>query len=117
MLLNYVKVAIRVLLRRKFYTFVSLFGIAFTLLILNVMVSFMDHMFSAEQPESRLDRILSIESARMAGEHHSSRSNAGYALLDQYARDLPGVELFSVTTGVNTVVGYVDGEKVQPSRP
>ena len=31
MLSNYLKIAVKVLLRRKFYTFVSLFGIAFTL--------------------------------------------------------------------------------------
>ena len=54
MLTNYFKVAIKVLLRRKFYTFVSLFGIAFTLLILNLVVALMDHTLSPTQPESRL---------------------------------------------------------------
>ena len=34
MLRNYFKIAVKVLLRRKFYTVVSLFGIAFTLLVL-----------------------------------------------------------------------------------
>ena len=60
MLKNYIKIAIKVLSRRKFYTFVSLFGIAFTLLILNIVVALMDYTLAAGKPESRLARILTI---------------------------------------------------------
>ena len=49
MLKNYMKMAIRVLLRRKFFTFVSLFGISFTLLfwivICRVWLSFLPTSF------------------------------------------------------------------------
>ena len=37
MLLSYLKIAWKVLLRRKFFTFISLFGISFTLMILLVV--------------------------------------------------------------------------------
>jgi len=37
MLKNYFKIAIAVLKRRKFFTFISLFGISFTLTVLMVL--------------------------------------------------------------------------------
>ena len=112
MLKNYLKIAYKVLLRRKFYTAVSLFGIAFTLLILNVCVAFMDHFFAATAPDSRLGRMLTVETAQMFGESFSSSSRPGYALLDRYARDLPGVEAMSIASDPDRVTAFVDGEKL-----
>jgi putative ABC transport system permease protein len=112
MLTNYLKIAFKVLLRRKFYTGVSLFGIAFTLLILNVCVAFIDHMFAPLAPESRLGRILTIEQAELRGPNDNSRSAAGYALLDRYARDLPGVETFSITTQFQTAALFQGDRKL-----
>ena len=114
MLSNYIKIAIKVLSRRKFYTFVSLFGIAFTLLILNICVAFMDHTFAPMAPESRLREILTIEQAVLKGPSWSSSSNPGYGLLDQYARDLPGVKTFAMTSNHRGVSAFVNGEKVRP---
>ena len=37
MIKNYLKLAFKVLLRRKFFTFISLFGISFTLVVLMVL--------------------------------------------------------------------------------
>ena len=42
---NYFKIAIAVLKRRKFFTFISLFGISFTLTILIIVAAFFDHLF------------------------------------------------------------------------
>ncbi len=47
MLKKYIKLALKVLLRHKFFTFVSLFGISFTLMILLVMTAFLDHIPAA----------------------------------------------------------------------
>jgi putative ABC transport system permease protein len=114
MLSNYLKIAFKVLMRRKFYTFVSLFGIAFTLLILNVAVAMLDHILAPVAPETRLDRILSIENAQLSGENRTSSGPPGYALLDQYARDLPGVEKMSIVTRGEKVTSFVDGQKLLP---
>jgi putative ABC transport system permease protein len=113
MLTNYLKVACKVLLRRKFYTAVNLFGIAFTLLILIVCAALLDNTLAPGAPETRLDRILTIEHAEMSGPNNSSMGNPGYRLLDSYARDLPGVEQFSISTNMNTVTSFIDGEKVE----
>ena len=103
MLANYLKVAIKVLLRRKFYTAVNLLGIAFTLLILIVCAAMMDNVLAPGAPEVHLDRTLGIVRAKMSGPRHSRQSNPGYRLLDRYARDLPGAEAFSISTNTRTV--------------
>ncbi len=51
MLKNYFKIAIAVLKRRKFFTFISLFGISFTLTILMVGVAFLDKVISPDYPD------------------------------------------------------------------
>ena len=42
---NYLKIAFKVLLRRKFFTFVSLFAISFTMVVLMVAAALLDHVF------------------------------------------------------------------------
>ena len=42
MFLNYIKLAFKVLARKKFYTFISLFGISFTLMILMGLAAYLD---------------------------------------------------------------------------
>jgi len=113
MLNNYLKLAIKVLMRRKFYTAINLFGIAFTLLVLCLAAAMMDNTLAPGPPETRLDRILGIEYAKMSGPNGSWMSNPGYGLLDSYARDLPGAESFSITTTGNTVTSFVGGEKLE----
>src|SRR6185295_8230211 len=58
MLRHYLTLAVKVLLRRKFFTFISLFAISFTLLVLMVATAMMDHTFAAAAPETRQDRSL-----------------------------------------------------------
>ena len=108
MLANYFKIAVKVLLRRKFYTAVSLFGIAFTLLVLLLCTALLDEVFSANYPETRLDRILSINRAEVRGARYFIRSSPGFALLDRYGRDLPGVEKFSIISVPHTAASFVE---------
>src|SRR6185295_5800355 len=112
MLKNYLKLAIKVLLRRKFYTAVSLFGVAFTLTILLVAAALFDHVLSAAPPESNLGRMLLITRARLSGPGVSTGGAPGYALLERYARGLPGVERFSIASESQPAVSYLDGVKI-----
>jgi putative ABC transport system permease protein len=113
MLRNYLKIAVKVLLRRKFYTAVSLFGIAFTLLVLVFGTAVLDEFLFSAYPETRRGRTLGIYRAKLVGPNGSRMSDAGYALLDRYARDLPGVEHFSVVSTPSQVTSFVDGDKVE----
>ena len=44
------KIALKVLLRRKFFTFISLFALSFTLLVLLVATAILDHVFGPARP-------------------------------------------------------------------
>src|SRR5688572_6184697 len=109
MLKHYLSLAVKVLLRRKFFTFISLFGISFTLLVLMVVTAMFDHALAPMAPETRLDRTLGVHNAVMYGPHNTMQTSAGFKLLDTYARNLPGVERLSLYTGDGTVHSYLDG--------
>lgn len=58
---NYIKLALKVLGRRKFYTFVSLFGISFTLMVLMVIMAFLDTELGNNAPMSKSDRMIFVD--------------------------------------------------------
>jgi putative ABC transport system permease protein len=107
------KIAFRSMVRRKFFTFVSLFGIAFTLLVLLVAAAFVDQVVGAHPPESRAGRTLYVERSRMAGEHSVRQSDSGYGFLEKNVRNLPGAESVSLFTMPESSVSYVDGRKIK----
>jgi len=115
MLKHYLSLPVKVLLRRKFFTFISLFGISFTLLVLMVVTAIFDHALAPMAPETRMDRTLGIHNAVMYGPHSTWQSNAGFKLLNTYARNLPGVERLSLYSGGGTVHSYLDGQKIESS--
>lgn len=111
MLRNYLKMAWKVLGRRKFFTFVSLFGTAFTLTAILVVVALCDHTLSPSYPEYQLDRILEVRNMRMYGDQNEWSSEPGFKLIDRYTRNLPGVERMSVYTQSNGTTTFLNGRK------
>lgn len=116
MLANYLKTAWKVLQRRKFFTFVSLFGIALTLVVLMVATTLLDHVFAPHPPESRMGRTLGVYSVRLQGPEATSTGPAGYRLVDRVARPLadalPEVERVALFQTQRTAVTYADGRRV-----
>ena len=116
MIRNYLKVALMVLARRKFFTFISLFGISITMIVLLVVAAFFDHSFAPHYPESRSERMLGIYRLTMRGAENTQSSDPGYGFLDRYARPLsklPGVEKVSILSSVQTAASYVGGKKIE----
>jgi putative ABC transport system permease protein len=113
MLKNYIKIALKVFLRRKFFTFISLFAISFTLIVLMVATSFFDHVFGPLPPEKKMDRTLGVFFMEMSGEHSRRNSGAGYAFLDRYSRNLPNVEKMSIFSAPESVYSYKNGDKIR----
>lgn len=113
MLTNYLKIAWKVLQRRKVFAAISLFGISFTLIVLTVAVALFDHTFSAMAPEVHIDRTLVMDRARMQGGDNTWQSPPGYRLIHEFARDLPGIELMTVQTGGSMATSFVDGRKIE----
>jgi putative ABC transport system permease protein len=115
MLKNYLKIAFKVFLRRKFFTFISLFAISFTLVVLMVAVAFLDHVFGPNPVESRTDRTLGVYFMEMRTPDRNGAWNGttGYRFLDRHTRNLPQVEKMSLYTEPRQVISYHHGEKIQ----
>ncbi len=114
MLKNYFKIAIAVLKRRKFFTFISLFGISFTLTILIVLTAFVDNIISANYPEVNRDKSLYISVLQQKNLKYFSQQNspASYYYLDHYVSTLKTpakVAISSLFTPTNT---YVNNKKL-----
>jgi putative ABC transport system permease protein len=112
MLANYIRIALKVLARRKFFTFISLFGISLTLVVLMVATAVMDNVFSARKPESRFDRVLTVNRVRMSGPRRSMTGGPGHGLLTKYMTGLPGAEVTSIASDVSSLAVYHEGRKV-----
>ncbi|HEX4826036.1 MAG TPA: ABC transporter permease [Candidatus Polarisedimenticolaceae bacterium] len=106
------KVALRGLLRRKFFTFISLFGIAFTLLMILIGSALLDHAVGPHPPEIRVARSLYVTEMKLSGPHWTSTSGAGYGFLDAEVRDLPGAERIAFFTMPSQAVSYASGHRV-----
>lgn len=119
MFLNYIKLAFKVLGRKKFYTFISLFGISFTLMILMGIAAYLDMELGNHAPLSDGDKLVMITRGEMSlmvpdtsyvvdsnlingemvydttdmsiGENRQSHSISppSFTLLDKYLRDIP----------------------------
>lgn len=61
MITNYIKLAWRVLSRNKFFTFITLFGISFTLGILMVNLSFLQSELGSDQPLTHKNRMVFLD--------------------------------------------------------
>jgi putative ABC transport system permease protein len=114
MLKNYFKIAIAVLKRRKFFTFISLFGISFTLTILIVLTAFVDNIISPNYPEVNRDRSLYITMVQQKDTKHQGQMNgpASFYYLDHYAGTLKTpskVAISSLFTATNT---YINNKKL-----
>jgi putative ABC transport system permease protein len=90
------KLALKVLARRKFFTFISLFGISVTLLVLMVATAVLDNVYSPRKPESRFDRVLCVFSIAQIGPGATMTTNPGYGFLNRYVRSLPNIEASSL---------------------
>lgn len=111
---NYIKIAWKVMLRRKFFTLVSLFTVGFTLMVLMTVVALLDHYFQPKAPEIHHSRTLHFTLTSLRGQNPFliMMSSPGYALLDRYTRGLPFVERESFFSLPEAVYSYVNGEKV-----
>ncbi|HKI02945.1 MAG TPA: ABC transporter permease [Thermoanaerobaculia bacterium] len=116
MIRNYLKVALKVLARRKFFTFISLFGICITLVVLMVVTAILDNALAPHSPETRSDRTLGVYALKMRGPENVQKSEPGYGFLDRYARPLaalPGVERFSIASTSQTAVSFLGGKRIE----
>ena len=106
------KLALRVLTRRKFFTIVSLFGIGFTLLVLMLATALVDHVFAGHAPETRFDRTLGVYRMELRGPDFRNISMPAYPFLDEEVRTLPGAERVALYRIQHKVTGFSEGRRV-----
>lgn len=114
MLLNYFKIALAVLKRRKFFTFISLFGISLTLTILMVVTAFMDKMLSPAYPDLKRNRSLYISNVMKVSSKNGwfNGSSASFYFLDHYVSKLKTPEKVGIYTFSSPSNAYVNNKKI-----
>lgn len=112
MLKNYFKIAIAVLKRRKFFTFISLFGISFTLTILMVATAFMDKVINDKYPDKKRDRSLYVSRMEEDGKESVSSGPVSFCFLDHYAGSLKTPVKLGISSGFDATNTYVNNKKI-----
>jgi putative ABC transport system permease protein len=107
------KLAFKVLARRKVFTAISLVGITLTLVVLVVAAAIFDNTFGAAKPESRIGRMLFVLTVGMYGPESSMTSNPGYGFLNRALPNLPGLEAMSIISEPSTAVIYDRGRRLE----
>lgn len=115
MLKNYFKITIAVLKRRKFFTFISLFGISMTLTILVVVTAFLDHLFSAGYPEINREKSLySMTLEQIDSKNQGQQSGPmSFSFVNKYIKSLKLPAKISLTSMVSTANMYRDNKKIR----
>lgn len=114
MLINYIKITLAVMRRRKIFTFISMFGISFTLLILVLVTSFIEHVLGPNYPEWNRDKMAYIMSLKQQNEKGDSQRSGpmSFSFVQRYVKTLKTpekVSLYSFPFSINT---YANGKKI-----
>ncbi|MFN8254926.1 MAG: FtsX-like permease family protein [Bacteroidales bacterium] len=115
MLKHYIKMSWKVLLRRPFYTVISLVGISFTLMILMILVAFYEHSLAPNGIMKNFDRVLSINRVVLSNTEKGSMwsSSAGYFLIKEYVKKMKTPAEISLTTSPMAFKIFNDGRKFE----
>src|ERR1700712_346726 len=115
MLKNYLKITFAVLKRRKFFSFISLFGISFTLVVLIVITAFIEHIFSSGYPEANQDRTLYIDRFVEMDTKHQGMSSGpiSYNFIKKYVGRIADAQKIGFTSEINSINTYINHQKIK----
>jgi len=111
---NYLMTAWKVLLRRKVFSFISLFGISITLAILLILSTVLDNFLYPSGPEKTNKNFLSINRLTITSQdkQRTWSSKPGYQFLNENVSRLKSPEKVSFFTEFNDGASFVQGEKI-----
>src|SRR5688572_16546010 len=114
MLKNYFKIAIAVLRRRKFFTFISLFGISFTLTILIVLAAFINNIARSDYPDRKRNRSLYVMlmDQRQAKTGYRMTGPPSFYFLDNYVKSMKTPEKISIASVFSPTNTYINNKKL-----
>lgn len=115
MLQNYIKTAWKVLLRRPLYTFITLFGIIFTLTILIVTTSMIDHLVGDHYPEFNRSKSLYIQSIKLSDStgNSSVATSLSPEFIKRYVSPISGPEAIGIVTVAELSNATIHGKDVE----
>lgn len=141
MISNYFKLALKILARKKFFTFISLFGISFTLMILMVITAFLENEIGSNAPLNKQDKLVfldyitarksimdttyTVDTTVVNGveqydstenihevTNQSMTSTISYKILRDYFNDVPYVEDYTLYSRGRSSDVFVDTRKI-----
>jgi putative ABC transport system permease protein len=113
MLRNYLKITFAVLMRRKFLTFVNVFGAALTLTVLVVGYALFDSFVNPPGAQHRQSRILTFFDLMLDGRPVSFLlTHPGFKLFENYVAPLETPDKTSFTLYPFETSSYVGGRKI-----
>lgn len=115
MLKNYIKIALKVLMRRKLYTLISLVGISITLMVLIVATAVLDTVYGQSIFETKRSRTLGVYTIML----HQREIPEGNHIFPSYKfltrqiniKTLDHVQHATVFTLIKPVASYHDGRR------
>lgn len=112
---NYLKIALKVLLRRKMFTFISLFGICFTLTILLAATAVYTSLVVSNPVEKNLSKTLFLNQV-MFRNREKSTCTAGSVmayLIESSIKPLANKEMISFCSSYcETLTTYIKNERI-----
>ncbi len=108
MLRVYMLLAFKVLQRRKFYTFISLFCISVTLMVVLLVSSLIENITHPPGAERNSERFLAVEkmSITAANGRSNQRTQPGYQFLNAVIKPMETPELTSIFSTRSQVSGF-----------
>jgi len=115
MLRVYILLALKVLKRRKFYTFISLFCISVTLMAVLLVTSLIENIIHPPGAERNSQRYLAIDKMSMTASNGRSnqRSQPGYQFLNAVIKPMKTAQLTSIFSLHNEVLGFRNGKRIK----
>ncbi len=102
------------MLRRKFFTAVSLFGISFTLLVLLIVTAFIENEIGPRTPDVKIDRTLYVVTAQTGNDDEESYNInlPTFYFGTKYIKSLTTPENVSLYSWRNGTTEYVNDKKI-----
>lgn len=97
------------MLRKKYYTALTLVGISLTIMIITIFASFIDQIISANSPEANRDRTLILDKVSVYKDGKQTDAMPSLTLLQKNIRDLESTETISYYS-TREFVSFLNGK-------
>ena len=109
---NYLKIALKVLLRRKMFTFINLFGIGFSLSIFLAATTVFTLIMVSNPVQKNLSKTLFLKKVKFCTETGETSGLAAPYLIETCAKKLPNAKFVSFCTNGFPATIYINNNRI-----